>query len=372
MVKLDSNQKHIAILGSSPSGLVAAINLAKHGYSVTVYEQKEKPGARFLNGWQILENYSSHTDVLSELSTMNLAHNFDFHPKNTMSFYDSRLRQYDLSSKNPFGYFVKRGIQKGTLDTSLHEQAIQAGVTFHFNSRIDIKEADIVSGGSMYASGIAKELVFQTDANDTFMTILDEYLTPLGFSYLFIINGHGTIGTAVLRNFNHIHSFTENVALRFQQIKPFKLKNSKESVSSVGFFLPQTAAFGGKLYVGEAAGFQDFLFGIGIRRSLQSGFYAAQSIITGTDYDTLWKHKIGIQICSGILNRFFYEQLGNAGFTGLLRLGKHFDFQKTGYFLQNPSIIRKLLIQGIKSVWGNRKECKHGKRCAWCRPPVKI
>ena len=349
----------------------AALNLAINGYSVTVHEQKGAPGARFSNGWQIIENYSSQMDALEELNSMHIAHNFDFVPQSSMQFFDSHLKEYVHTADRPFGYFIKRGPDAGTLDSSLYGQALQAGVNFYFDSRIDPADADIISGGSLLASGIAKEVVFETDADDTFITILDNHLTPLGFSYLFIINGHGTIGAAVLKNFNRIHSITGNVLLRFRQIKDFAMSHSTESVSSVGFYYPKSAVDGHKLYIGEAAGFQDFLFGIGIRRSIQSGFCAARSIISGHNYDKLWKQKFGDQLFSGILNRYVYEKLGNAGFTGLLNLGKYFDFRKTGYFLQNPSIIRKLLIHGIKIFWGNKHECKHGERCAWCRPPEK-
>ena len=359
--------KEIKILGAGPAGLSAAINLAKSNFKVSVFEHQEKSGAHFHNGWQILENYTSKTDALDELKIMGIAPDFFYLPRSDIDFYDSRLRKYPLSGKKTFGYFLKRGPDSDSLDTALYNQAVDAGVNVHFNTKISLKEADIISGGSVHATGIAKEIVFETDAEDTFITILDNYLTPLGFSYLFIINGNGTLGTAVMKNFKNIHEFAENVLLRFQQIGKFSVKNERFSVSSIGFFVPRTAMDNGKWYVGEAAGFQDYLFGLGIRKSIQSGYLAAKSIISGLNYDVLWRKQFSAQFSSGILSRFLFELGGNVGYTNLLRFSRHFDFQKSGYFLNNPSFLRKIPSSILKLTWGKKKNCKHGDRCSWCR-----
>ncbi|MFC1733755.1 NAD(P)/FAD-dependent oxidoreductase, partial [candidate division KSB1 bacterium] len=163
------------------------------------------------------------------------------------------------------------------------------------------------------------------------------------------------------------NNYTESVVLRLKQIVKFSMFNERESVSSVGFFLPATAACNGKLYVGEAAGFQDFLFGLGIRRSLQSGYLAARSLIESRPYDALWKNSFGRQLESGILNRFIYEKSGNAALALLMKAGQHFDFQKTGYRLQNPSLMRLLASRLIRYFWNSKKDCGHDDRCIWCK-----
>lgn len=362
-----SKFSEIKILGSGPSGLTAAINLARNDHKVTIFERKGKPGAHFVNGWQILENYSSKINALSDLKTMSVEPSFFFKAETSIEFYDSLLRKFHLTGKKPYGYYLKRGPGEDTLDTALYNQAINAGVNFQFNTRIDPANADIISGGSTYASGVAKEITFESDSKDVFRTIIDHRLTPLGFSYLFVIDGQGTIGAAIMRDFNNIDNLTRNVVLRFQQLGKFSMKNQKISVSSVGFFLPNTAKTNGSMYIGEAAGFQDFLFGLGIRRSIQSGYLAAQSIITGENYDDLWKKQFKNQLVSGILNRFLFEISGDTGCSLLLWLAQKADFQKAGYFLHNPAIGRRLLAYFVKSFWGRRSRCKHGSRCSWCR-----
>ncbi|KPK91728.1 hypothetical protein AMJ80_07125, partial [bacterium SM23_31] len=157
---MPDTKRQIKILGSGPAGMAAAINLAKSGFNTAVYEQRERPGAHFYNGWQILENYSSPVDALRELELMNINSEFYYKPESSIDFFDNRLRRFPLSGKKPFGYFLKRGTDPDTLDTALYNQAKNAGVEFHFKTRIIDSEADIISGGSVYASGIAKETVF--------------------------------------------------------------------------------------------------------------------------------------------------------------------------------------------------------------------
>lgn len=68
----------IKILGAGISGLSAAINLAKAGYEVEMFESRGDSGARFKGDLQGLENWSSKKDVLKDLKAMNLKLNFDY------------------------------------------------------------------------------------------------------------------------------------------------------------------------------------------------------------------------------------------------------------------------------------------------------
>ncbi len=362
-----TQNNQITILGGGPSGLTAALNLSKLGYEVIVLEQKSRPGERFRNGWQILENYSSKIDALEDLRSMNLNTDFYRLSRNEISFFDSKLNKFAFKSKKPFGYFIKRGPGEDTLDSVLHRQAVSSGVKIRYNTVGTVEEADIISTGSKYATGISKEISFDSDSDDVFITVIDNYLTPRGFSYLFIINGRGTIGTAILKDFKYINQYADSVILRMKQINKFSMHNIEESVSSVGFFLPKTAVKDNKLFIGEAAGFQDYLFGIGIRRSLQSGYLAAGSISEGIDFDELWKQKFGKQLKSSIINRLLYEKAGNSGLSLAMKLAHNFDFGSIGYRLQNPSVFRLFLSFLIRSFWTPDTTCNHGSVCSWCR-----
>ena len=73
--------KHpVTIVGAGPAGLTAAITLARRGYPVTVWEQHSDVGFRFHNDFQGLENWSSDSDVLTELRSYGLQPDFECVP----------------------------------------------------------------------------------------------------------------------------------------------------------------------------------------------------------------------------------------------------------------------------------------------------
>ncbi len=66
---------------------------------------------------------------------------------------------------------------------------------------------------------------------------------------------------------------------------------------------------GDRLLIGERGGFQDYLFGFGMRYAFLSGHLAAQSIIQGTDYESLIKKELLNMMKSSLVNRYLYEKL---------------------------------------------------------------
>jgi flavin-dependent dehydrogenase len=72
--------KKVQISGAGPAGLSAAINLAKAGYPVEVFEKNKKVGGRFRGDFQGLENWSEDDDTLLKLNEMNIDINFHHHP----------------------------------------------------------------------------------------------------------------------------------------------------------------------------------------------------------------------------------------------------------------------------------------------------
>ena len=86
----------------------------------------------------------------------------------------------------------------------------------------------------------------------------------------------------------------------------------------MGLGLPQTAKPAGKLYIGEAAGFQDVFAGFGIRMATSPGYVAAQSILTGQDYDQLWRARYGSLMKAAAVNRWLQEAASNRGYDALL------------------------------------------------------
>ena len=75
-----SAARRIRIAGAGPSGLVAAITLARAGYDVDVFERRSACGARFGGDLQGLENWSSETDVLDEFRALGVVPDFHAAP----------------------------------------------------------------------------------------------------------------------------------------------------------------------------------------------------------------------------------------------------------------------------------------------------
>ena len=68
----------IKTAGSGPSGLTAAINLARAGFSVEVFERRGDVGCRFSGEHQGLENWTSPVDMLINLRSQILNRNPEF------------------------------------------------------------------------------------------------------------------------------------------------------------------------------------------------------------------------------------------------------------------------------------------------------
>lgn len=361
--------KLVKIIGAGVAGLASGITLARAGYPVEIWEHHPSAGYRFHDGFQILENYHSHEDALYWLEKCGFTTDFFRQPGKSIHFFNSRLKSYLLSSRTVFGYFVKRGSANDTLDSALARQAESLGVKFHWGTRLEIQEGDIIATGCRQASGVAREMAFETNLDDTYYTLLDNQYTPLGFSYLFVIGGTATIGAAALKDFARIEHYFDLVLERFQEIGAFSIRNPRFGNYKVGFFLPSTARKGSQLFVGEAAGFQDFLFGLGIRRSMLSGYAAARSIIDNIDYDELWKREFGGLLKASIVNRFFYEKFGNLGYRILLNSARKRDFRTLGYWLSQNTPVRRIFFPLItKFLWKKGGACRHGEECLWCRP----
>src|SRR3972149_6425563 len=97
-------KKEIEIVGAGPSGLVAAINLARAGYTVRVYEEKSDVGHRFHGDYQGLENWSTKEDVTLFLERIGIGQPgtyFICHPYNELTVFDANLNPVVIRSDIP-------------------------------------------------------------------------------------------------------------------------------------------------------------------------------------------------------------------------------------------------------------------------------
>lgn len=312
----------IRIGGAGVAGLVAGIQLARTGLRVEVHEKRADVGLRHHNDFQGLENWSQKSDVLQTLRGMGIEPDFFAHPFSEGLLYLPSLCPVRVRSRRTMFYLVKRGPGGDTLDAALKRQALEAGVRIHFGSLL-AGDADIIATGPPRANIVAAGITFDTSAEDQAKGILSDVLAPKGYAYFLVAEGKATLGTVLFRDFHKAGSCLQESLAAFQKTACFDIRNPRKFGGFGYFGIPRSGQDGGKLYVGEAVGFQDSLFGFGLRYALLSGHYAAQSILTGAGYDLLWQKGFGRYLVNARVNRLLYERFTRTAYH-VLRLGLGF------------------------------------------------
>lgn len=300
----------VKIVGAGPAGLTAAINLAKAGHNVEVYEKRADTGKRFHGDLQGLENWSSPTNVIRNLKQMNIRVNFDCDPLlKLITTNGSKQRLSHYPQDNPLCYLVKRGTLPGSLDQGLKEQALEAGVQIHFNQTFPLEEADVVATGPISKEQFAvdKGIVFETTHEDINVFLLNDEAAYKGYSYLLITNGYGCMCTVLFDQFSRLHDCYQASERIFMELLPLDIRNP-QPVAGIGCFSTKNVFQQGRtLYVGEAAGIQDLLWGFGIRTAMQSGYLAADCLIHNRDYARAAKAFFDPKLKATLISRFLWE-----------------------------------------------------------------
>jgi len=334
---------------------------------VEVHEAKGDVGTRFIGDLQIIEASSEREPVLDFLERIGIERNFWLRAAHGATFYDASDRRGTVKSGEPFGYFIRRGAEEHTLDRGLLAQARALGVKVVFNSRI--AEADVIATGPSTPDGLAREMTWHTDDPERVDVFFNHHLAPGGYSYLFILEGIATFGCAIVADFKKIDEYFEHSLAAAQRIDPFTIPaETRTGYSYMNFHLKRQATKDGARYVGEAAGFQDYLFGLGIRYALTSGWLAARSILEERDFDDLWKRELGPKQETSLVNRFLYETGGNAGLGIFVRqAARAKDFNRYLQGWHSRTWWKSLLAPVIRRAWRHSGRCMHKPGEHWCR-----
>ncbi len=351
-------ERHISIAGAGPAGLTAAIVLAKHGYKARVYEMSPDVGRRMNVGFQGLENWSSDKDITALLKDIGIDVNFLCVPYCGGDIYAPGIAPLEIKSGKPIFYLVKRGVGDGSLDEGLKKQALSLGVKIFFNSRFEAASGKtIIAAGPKRADFIAAGITFDTEMNDWAAVVFDDEIAPKGYAYLLINNGCGTAATVIYKDLKNGKKYFKNMINFFKNKKNIDIKNDKKFGGCGNFFIGNTQVYHNKIYIGEAAGFQDYLWGFGMRYAILSGYMAANSIISGLNYDLLWKKELKPMLETSLVNRYLFEKFGNTGYRYLAKRfakGDPGDFLKRNY---NQSFLKNLLLPIAKSRYKTRELC---------------
>lgn len=304
----------ITIVGAGPAGLACAIVLARGGASVVVREWKEVVGHRFHDDFQGLENWTRGSDVLDELAVAGITADFEHHAFDRGNVFDPTGHHHRVRGRRPLFYLVRRGPGAGTLDRALLAQARAAGVEIRFGDRVqDFDGAGVLATGPREADVIAAGHVFETDMADGAWLALGQDLAPGGYAYLLVRNGRGTVASCMFTKFRDQAKHVAATEEFFRAHAALRMHNPRAFGGYGNIRLPRTALQGGHPVIGEHAGFQDALAGFGMRHAIRSGVLAAQSLLSGDDYTTLWQAELGPALRAGIVNRWVFNLAGETG-----------------------------------------------------------
>ncbi len=362
-------------MGAGPAGLAAAILAARAGLRAVVHERCPDVGGRFHDDFQGLENWSSSTDVCEELAAAGIAVTFDHFPVREQVGFDPGGREFVYRSREPFYYLVRRGPGPGTLDRSLRDQAIAAGAELRFGESVDhLPHGGLVARGPRAPDMIAAGYVFATDLADGGHAVLDDRLAPKGYAYLLAHGGRGTLGVCLFTDFHNARSYLDRATEFFRSRRHFAMDHPRRFGGMGNAFLPRSGVSGEVVFAGEAAGFQDALWGFGMRHAIRSGVLAARSVAEGAagNYDRMWKEQLGDLVRASIVNRYVYARLGNRGYglflRWLARPGSPRDRLRWLYgwaaWKAPLYAIANRAVQGRAAEPPHRRE---GCDCAWCR-----
>ncbi|MFQ5487258.1 MAG: NAD(P)/FAD-dependent oxidoreductase [Gammaproteobacteria bacterium] len=310
-----NDNKTVSIRGAGPAGLAAALAAAGAGARGVVHEQRPLVGGRFHGDFQGLENWSTAGDVLEELAILGIEPDFHHTPVRELLLMDPDGRERLCRSERPLFYLVRRGAEAGSLDRALMDQALRQGVELRFRCTVDLDEM----GGGIDASGprgadtIALGYVFATDMADGFYAAVSDDLSWRGYAYLLVHDGRGTLASCLFGGFQRRGEYLARCVNFFQQRVGLRMRDARR-FGGVGLARPPASARrGAVLRAGEAAGFQDALFGFGIRYALLSGHLAGYCIAVGRhgEYDTQWRRRFGGMLHSALFNRRLYEWGGH-------------------------------------------------------------
>ena len=363
----------VEIAGAGPAGLAAAITLAHAGRKVVVHEMQKEVGHRFGGDFQGIENWTTRDDALSVLEKQGITTEFNMKPCRNGSVFDSVGKRYEIKSDETLFYIVERGPGPGSLDSALFRQAQSLGVEVRFNSRLRHMDGEgILAAGPRVADAIAVGYHFETDMADGYWAICDDELAPQGYAYLLVMNGKGTVKSCMFSDFKREKIYVKRTLEAFQRFVGLEMKNPQPHGGSGNFRIPDSAYSGPHPLVGEQAGFQDTLWGFGMRLAISSGVLAAQSLLTGNNYDTLWQRELKPQMATAVVNRALYSVAGRCGYGWLLRqLVARNNLRESLRQQYQPSWPKRLLGPWASKRYKSRRKdttCNHiDCHCIWCR-----
>jgi len=309
----------VRIVGGGLSGLTTAIQLARRGVGVDVFERRGARGMAPGPRCDAVENWTTTDDLGALLPDWGIGAE-PFRPATSIEVCTYDGERHMLCSTRPLLYLVKRGGQEGCLDHALKAQALDLGVRIRHGQTLPRREADVWAAGCPRGRCFLDVgITFRTSGPDRVALLFDTRLAPKACAYLIVIGGVGTAAVLLTQQFRHARALLRETVAVFQRSQPFDLLDARMHGGFGGAMSAMASAPAAPLVVGEAAGFLDYLWGFGIRHAMLSGVLAARALLEGASYENMIAAEIRPLVQSSLINRKLYERVGNRVYRTLIR-----------------------------------------------------
>jgi flavin-dependent dehydrogenase len=311
-----SGEAAIHIMGAGLSGLASATLLARAGREVHVHDIRDDSGARFDGDFQALENWSMDDDFFDQLEEWG----FDSKRFKSTEFKILDLIHPDDKITNPSSdrvayRIVERGTSEHTIDQGFKQMALEAGAKIHYNSRVKEEDCTIIACGPKGTSAVAYGEIFHTSHPNHISFQLNDKLAPGSYSYMIVVDGVGLICTCLWRKQKKSERFLNETIAWYQNKYPnIDMKPVKRVGGKGDFTINRNYKQGGRYYVGESGGLQDFMWGFGMRMAVWSGTLAAKDILGECDYETEVRNKLMPYVKTSVVNRWLMNRVGDRTF----------------------------------------------------------
>ncbi|MAJ44374.1 MAG: hypothetical protein CMF96_06475 [Candidatus Marinimicrobia bacterium] len=352
-----SKYSPIKILGGGISGLTAAIFLKNAGYDPIIYEKNTQCGSGRHGDIEGLETWNFNLNPIQFLKFLNIPLNFNYKSENQFKIHFDNYPSLDVYDENPFFYLVKRGRDSGDLDKELQSYALSIGCEIRFNFSPKIENMSIIATGSNSAKAYIQGYTFKTDLPNQTHLFLNESLTKSGYGYLIIWDGNATLSVAYKKKDNKGRQILNKLIQVSQNKLDINIPKDNQKYGSYGSFdidTPKIDQFG-KLYVGEAGGFQDYLFGFGMNYAIYSSYYAVKSLVDKIDFMKSINQNIFPHMKASLVNRYFYEKLSEKNKYQICKILSKSDnplkiLRKRSNYSIKKQLMFKLFNKKLKSI----------------------